>query len=58
MAEIRTITTLNSKRDEITRSIAAYEKKIAQGADLAQINAAIRVFEIGGDTRFVAPYII
>ncbi len=52
------VTTLESKRDEITRSIASYENKIAQAkADLARTNAAIRIFEIGGDTSFVAPYI-
>ncbi len=59
MAEIRTVTTLKGKRDEITRSVASYEKKLAQArADLAQINAAIRIFEAGGDTSgFVAPYV-
>jgi len=59
MAEIRTVTTLRGKRDEITRSIASYEKKLGQAhADLAHINAAIRIFEIGGDTSgFVAPYV-
>lgn len=50
MLEIGTVTTPKSKRDEITRSIAAYEKKIGQAkADLAHINAATRIFEIGGD---------
>jgi len=39
MAEIGTVTTLKGKRDEITRSIAAYEKKLSQAkADLAHIN--------------------
>lgn len=59
MAEIRTVTTLKSKRDEITRSIASYEKKLGQArADLAHINAAIRIFEISGsEGEFVAPYV-
>jgi hypothetical protein len=30
MAEIRTVTTLKKKRDEISASIRMYEKKIAQ----------------------------
>ncbi len=48
MPEIRTVTTLKYKRDEITRSIAAYEKKLNQArADLAHIIAAIRIFEQG-----------
>ena len=59
MAEIRTVTTLKAKRDDIARSIAAYEKKLAQArADLAHINAAIRIFELGdAEGRFVAPYV-
>jgi hypothetical protein len=36
MAEIRSVTTLRHKRDEIRASIRMYEKKIAQArADLA-----------------------
>jgi hypothetical protein len=63
MAEIRTVTTLKGKRDEITRAIVNYENKIAQAkVDLAHINAAIRIFEIGedgptGDAQHVAPYV-
>ena len=63
MAEIRTVTTLKSKRDDITRAIVNYENKIAQAkVDLAHINAAIRIFEIGEDTpaeagKTVAPYV-
>jgi hypothetical protein len=42
MAEIRTVTTLKSKRDDITRATAAYEKKLNQArADLAHINSRI-----------------
>lgn len=48
MAEIRTVTTLKFKRDEITCAIVNCENKIAQAkVDLAHINAAIRIFEIG-----------
>ncbi len=63
MAEIRTVTTLKGKRDEITRAIVNYENKIAQAkVDLAHINAAIRIFEIGEDGpaaggNHVAPYV-
>jgi DNA-binding CsgD family transcriptional regulator len=56
MAEIRTVTTLKSKRDDIARSIAAYEKKLNQArATLAYINDAIRIFERGEEGAFVAP---
>jgi hypothetical protein len=58
MGEIRTVTTLKRKRDEIARSIASYEKKLGQAkADLAAINAAIRIFMAGGGGDFVAPYV-
>jgi len=46
MAEIRTDTTLRRKRDEITAVIKLYERQLAQArADLAHVNAAMRVFE-------------
>jgi hypothetical protein len=46
MAEIRTVTTLRRKRDEIRRTIGAYERKLDQArADLAHIAAAIAIFE-------------
>jgi len=63
MAEIRTVTTSKGKRDEITRAIVNYENKIAQAkVDLAHINAAIRIFEIGEDGpaeggNNIAPYV-
>jgi hypothetical protein len=45
MPEIRTVTTLKSKRDEIARAITNYENKIAQAKiDLAHVYAAIRIF--------------
>jgi hypothetical protein len=42
MPEIRTVTTLQKKRDGIARSIDDYEARLVQdGADLAHIEAAI-----------------
>ena len=56
MAEIRTVTTLRRKRDEIRRAIRNYEHKLDQAkADLAHIAAAISIFEAkGGDTELPA----
>jgi hypothetical protein len=55
MAEIRTVTTLNSKRIEIERSILHYEKALAQArSDLAHIKAAIVIFEATGEAK---PYV-
>jgi hypothetical protein len=49
MAEIRTVTTLRRKRDEIRRAISNYERKLDQAkADLAHIAAAIHIFEAKG----------
>jgi hypothetical protein len=46
MAEIRTVTTLTKKRDEISRAIGHYEKQLGQArTDLVAINAAIVVFQ-------------
>jgi hypothetical protein len=46
MAEIRTVTTLIAKRDEIERSIANYEARLEQArADLSHVNACIAIFE-------------
>lgn len=57
MAEIRTVTTLRAKRDEIQARIADYERKIKQArADLAAIGAAIRIFEVTGETNEVSAY--
>lgn len=58
MAEIRTVTTLCSKRDEIVSSIKHYEKKLEQAkADLSHILAAIRIFEVsGGDPESIPNY--
>jgi hypothetical protein len=58
MAEIRTVTTLRSKRAEIIAAIANYEKRLAQArADLAHITAAITIFEASGDVEEIPPYV-
>ncbi len=58
MAEIRTVTTLRSKRDEIAASIRLYERQLAQArADLAHVTAAIRIFEASGSTGDMARYV-
>lgn len=50
MAEIRTVTTLTSKRDEIARSIVNYERKLAQArADLSHVNATLAIFAGGSE---------
>jgi hypothetical protein len=58
MAEIRTVTTLTSKRDEIARSIVGYERKLAQArADLAHIIATLTIFSGAGDPGDHRPYV-
>ena len=58
MSEIRTVTTLRRKRDEISASIRLYERQLAQArADLAHVTAAIRIFEASGDTAGMARYV-
>lgn len=58
MAEIRTVTTLRSKRDEVLRSIRLYERQLEQArADLAHITAAIAIFEASGDRKGMAAYV-
>ncbi len=58
MAEIRTVTTLRSKQQEIEASITKYEKRIAQArADLSHINAAIAIFEVSGDPEGFPAYV-
>jgi intracellular sulfur oxidation DsrE/DsrF family protein len=58
MAEIRTVTTLRRKRDEISASIRLYERQLAQArADLAHVTAAIRIFEASGDAKEMAHYV-
>ncbi|MBB1090029.1 hypothetical protein HUU61_01885 [Rhodopseudomonas palustris] len=58
MSEIRTVTTLAHKRDEIAAAIANYEKKFAQArADLAHITAAISIFEASGNIKGLQAYV-
>jgi hypothetical protein len=58
MAEIRTVTTLSAKREEIRGTIHAYEQKLAQArVDLAHITAAIAIFEASGDRATMPPYV-
>ena len=58
MAEIRTVTTLRSKRAEIVSSIAQYEKRLAQArADLSHVNACIALFEASGEPGALTPYV-
>lgn len=57
MAEIRTVTTLTTKRDAIERAIKGYEAALAQAhVDLAAINATIAFFQRDGDAEPVKPY--
>jgi hypothetical protein len=58
MSEIRTVTTLRAKREEILFSIRLYEDRIKQArADLAHVTAAIRIFEASGDPQQMARYV-
>src|SRR5271165_923573 len=58
MSEIRTVTTLKSKRDEILLSLRLYDERIKQArADLAHINAAIKIFEASGDPKEMGRYV-
>ena len=57
MTEVRTVTTLISKRDEIERSIANYEARLEQArADLSHVNAVISIFEAAGDRDTTTAY--
>src|SRR4051812_28856603 len=57
MAEIRTVTTLRRKRDEILGAIKLYERQLGQArADLAHVMAAIRIFEASGDPKDLPRY--
>ena len=58
MAEIRTVTRLRSKRDEIAGTVEKYERLLAQArADLAHIEAAISIFEASGDPKGFPAYV-
>lgn len=58
MVEIRTVTTLRAKAEEIRASIIGYEKRLAQArADLAHVTAAITIFEASGDPKDMSRYV-
>ena len=58
MAEIRTVTTLRRKRDEISASIRLYEKQLAQARnDLAHITAVLRIFDASGSPKDMGRYV-
>ena len=58
MAEIRTVTTLRSKRTEILASIKLYEKRLSQArTDLAHVTACIAIFEASGDGKELSSYV-
>jgi hypothetical protein len=58
MAEIRTVTTLRAKREEIVASIKLYEERLKQArADLTHISAAIKIFEASGDPKEMGRYV-
>ena len=58
MGEIRTVTTLRSKKAEIERAILGYETRIKQArADLAHVTAAIAIFEASGDPLDMQAYV-
>jgi hypothetical protein len=54
MAEIRTVTTLRRKRDEVRKAVRKYERCLDQArADLTHLIAAIAIFEAkSGDESF------
>jgi hypothetical protein len=57
MPEIRTVTTLKHKRDEIAASIRMYETKLGQAkADYAHVTAVLRLFEASGKAQDLAKY--
>ena len=59
MSEIRTVTTLRTKREEIQASIKLYEDRIKQArADLAHVTACIKIFEASGDTQDMPKYVV
>jgi hypothetical protein len=58
MTEIRTVTTLRSKRDEILASIRLYEKRLGQArADLSHVTSCIAIFEASGEREDTASYV-
>jgi hypothetical protein len=57
MAEIRTVTTLRRKRDEVRKAVRNYERRLDQArADLAHLTAAIAIFEAKGGDESLPSY--
>jgi len=57
VAEIRTVTTLTTKRNQIEAAITNYERALDQArADLSHVNACIAMFEASGEPGDMAPY--
>jgi hypothetical protein len=57
MAEIRTVTTLRKKRDEVRRAVRNYERKLDQArSDLAHLIAAISIFEANSGDESLPAY--
>jgi hypothetical protein len=57
MAEPLSVTMLRSKRDKIRDVIAAYERKLREAqADLAHVNATLRLFMTTGEPEDFTPY--
>jgi hypothetical protein len=58
MPEIRTVTTLRRKRDEISASIRLYDKQLSQArSDLAHITAVLRIFDASGSPKDMGRYV-
>jgi len=58
MTEIRTVTTLIAKRDEIEAAITNYERGLEQArADLSHVNACIAIFEACDDPSGTRAYV-
>jgi hypothetical protein len=58
MAEPHSISILTRKRDKIRDTIAAYEAKLRQAqADLAHVNATLRLFAATGEPEDFPPYV-
>lgn len=58
MVDPLSISILRKKRDKIRDVIAAYEAKLKQAqADLAHVNATLRLFEASGEPEDFPPYV-
>ena len=58
MSEPIAVLALRKKRDQISGTIAHYERLIREaGQDLAHVNAALRLFEVTGEAADLPPYV-